>query len=212
MHYLTIKAPNMRNRYLVICGLLMLSVACSTVESYDPLEDYRELEPATVLDAPTVNPAFVSPDDRDAVLHGEYMIELLGCGSCHTNGAFSGTPDWDRQLAGSRTGIAYTNPLAESLPGIVYPPNITPDIETGIGGWSDEQIADAIRSGSSRHGGRLSLVMPWRGYALLTDRDVGAMVRYLRNIEPVHHRVPDDVKAGAAAKEPFVYFGIYEEN
>lgn len=201
----------MRNRWLRVCGLLMLPVACSTVESYDPLDDYTELEPATVLDAPTVNPAFVAPDDRDIIAHGEYMIELLGCGSCHTNGAFAGTPDMDRSLAGSRTGIAYTNPLVHRLPGVIYPANITPDIETGIGGWSDDQIADAIRSGERRHGGQLSLVMPWRGYALLSDDDVGAMIRYLRNIEPVHHRVPDEVDPGTPAKEPYVYFGIYEE-
>lgn len=43
--------------------------------------------------------------------------------------------------AGSQTGIAWTNPLGTKYPGVVYPPNITPDEKTGIGLWSDGQSA-----------------------------------------------------------------------
>ena len=120
-----------------------------------------------------------------------------------------GAPHTSRALAGSGVGIAYTNPLEHRNPGIVYPPNITPDDETGIGRWSDQQIIDAIRAGQGRHGDRRILVMPWQGYAKISQSDIYAIIGYLRNIEAVNHRVPDDVAPGRRATNPFVHFGVY---
>ncbi len=176
---------------------------------YDPLEDYVEVEAATILDAPSALAGRYAPDRAEQVERGEYLVELLGCGGCHTDGALVGAPDAERSLAGSRTGIAWSNPLGERNPGVVYPPNITPDVETGIGNWSDWQIADAIRFGVGRHGTGGIRVMPWPGYARLTDEDLEAIVAYLRSIEAVRHRVPDDVEPGRRATAPFVYFGYY---
>jgi mono/diheme cytochrome c family protein len=139
------------------------------------------------------------------------MVELLGCGVCHTDGALVGAPDTDRLLAGSRTGIAYTSPLEYRDPGVVFPPNITPDEETGIGRRSDEQILLAIRAGLSTHVGRPIALMPWQGYAALSDDDANAIVAYLRSIKPIRHRVPAEVHPGSKGTEPFVYFGVYAE-
>ena len=127
-----------------------------------------------------------------------------------TDGALVGAPDMDKALAGSRTGIAWSNPMGDELPGIVYPPNITPDVETGIGGWSDQQIAAAIRAGIGQHGSRRITVMPWQGYARISDDDIVDIVAYLRSIEPVSHQVPDEVQPGQQAVAPFVYFGVYQ--
>ena len=112
-------------------------------------------------------------------------------------------------LAGSKVGIAWSNPLGDEYPGIVYPPNITPDMETGIGSWSDPQIANAVRSGIGRHGDRRISVMPWRGYATISNEDIDAIVAYLRSIEPISHAVPAEVSPGKRATSPFVYFGVY---
>ncbi len=161
------------------------------------------------MDAPSSVPGTYAPENRDLVERGEYMVELLGCGACHTNGALVGDPDMERSLAGSDTGIAYTSPMGDGHPGVVYPPNITPDPETGIGDWSDRQIANAIRAGIGRHGSRRITTMPWQGYARLSDDDVDAIVRYLRSVRPVVHRVPDAVVPGTRAQAPFVYFGVY---
>ena len=95
------------------------------------------------------------------------------------------------------------------MPGVVYPPNITPDAETGIGGWSDQQIAVAVRSGIGRHTSRRIAVMPWQGYAKMNEEDVAAIVAYLRSIKPIRHKVPEEVRPGTRATEPFVYFGTY---
>lgn len=177
--------------------------------SYDPLENYEEVDATTVLDVPGALPGNYAPEHLYQVQRGEYLVELLGCGACHTDGALQGVPDFDKSLAGSSIGIAYTNPMGIERPGVVYPPNITPDEETGIGTWSDIQINRAIRAGLGRHAGRRIAVMPWQGYAKIKDEDIESIVAYLRSIKPVRHKVPDEVKPGEKAEYPFVYFGVY---
>lgn len=203
----------MTKRLTTPVSALLLLAACATDPAtdapYDPLQDYEELEATTILDAPRAVPGNYAPEHQYQVDRGEYLVELLGCGACHTNGAFDGVPDHDRALAGSQTGIAYMNPLGTERPGVVYPPNITPDIETGIGSWSDRQIAIAIRAGIGRHGDRRIVVMPWQGYMRLTQDDLDAMVAYLRSIPAVRFEVPEEVKPGEVARYPFVYFGVY---
>jgi mono/diheme cytochrome c family protein len=69
----------------------------------------------------------------------------------------------------------------------VVPPNITPDPETGIGGWSVTAIVAAIRTGRTPGGRTLSTAMPWRTqYADLTDEDAQAIASYLLTVPPVH--------------------------
>ena len=143
-------------------------------------------------------------------MQGRYLVELLGCGACHTNGALIGDPDPLRQLAGSRVGIAFSNPLGDSRPGIVYPSNITPDVKTGIGAWTEDQVVAAIRAGKGRHGKRRIAVMPWQGYAKLSREDAMAIAAYLLSIPPVSHDVPDEVEPGSRAQDPYVYFGVYQ--
>lgn len=196
----------MQYRRLLLIAPLIL-IACATEPKWDPLEDYEEVDATTILDAPT--PVGVAPENQTAVARGEYLVELLGCGSCHTDGALIGEPRMDRSLAGSRIGIAFTNPLQYEYPGVVYAPNLTPDDETGIGRWTDQQIAEAVRAGLGRHGNRRILVMPWQGYAKISDEDAWAIVGYLRSLKPVSHRVPQEVPAGTRASEPYVHFGVY---
>lgn len=190
-------------------SVLLLLAGCAQSPSSDPLADYEEVEARTIIDAPSVRPGGFAPAMRDRVYRGEYLVELLGCGSCHTDGALVGEPDLEKSLAGSRTGIAWTNPLGNRYPGVVYPANITPEVATGIGAWSDRQIANAIRAGIGRHGSRRIATMPWQGYAKISDDDVAAIVSYLRSIEPVYHEVPAEVPPGKPARNPFVYFGVY---
>jgi len=200
---------SLRLSILVPAVFLLSCAANSNVESDS---SYAEVSATTILDAPAPRPEQSAPELRDRASHGEYLVELLGCGTCHTDGALTGTPDMDRALAGSQTGIAWSNPLGDDRPGIVYPPNITPDIETGIGAWSDPQIAAAIRAGIGQHGNRRITVMPWQGYARISDDDIVAITAYLRSIAPVSHKVPDEVQPGQQAVAPFVYFGVYQSN
>lgn len=198
----------MKHAGLSLLAALILT-GCAAETAYDPLEDYDEVEATSVFDAPSPVAARLGRRNREAAAHGEYLVELLGCAACHTDGVLAGEPRIGRPLAGSRIGIAYTNPLEFDYPGVVYPPNITPDDETGIGRWSDERIAAAVQAGAGRHGGRRIVVMPWQSYARLSNEDVEAIVAYLRSIEPVRHRIPDEVPPGTKATEPFIHVGIY---
>lgn len=195
----------------LLSTLLLVGCATDTVPEapYDPLTDYEEVSAMTVLDAPEPQPGNFAPENRFQVERGEYLVELLGCGSCHTDGALEGVPNFDRALAGSSIGIAYSNPMGNRAPGIVFPPNLTPDEDTGIGLWSDKQIESAIRLGAGRHSGRKIVIMPWQGYNKMTREDIEAIVAYLRSIKPVRHKVPDEIFPGQTTDEPFVYFGVY---
>src|SRR5262245_63950917 len=86
------------------------------------------------------NPVLAAENNR--VARGEYLVGLLGCTSCHTDGQLLNRPKNDRFLAGSETGIAYTN---DEHPGVVFPGNLTSDRETGLGRWSAEEITRNIR-------------------------------------------------------------------
>lgn len=200
----------MENRKRLATGISVLATlilgACST--AYNPMKDFEELTPSTQLEAPSATPApqTYAPEQ---VAQGKYLVELMGCGSCHTHGAMIGDPDMGLRLAGSGIGIAYSNPMEGSNPGVAYPPNLTPDRKTGLGGWSDQQIASAIRHGEQRYGKRLLTVMPWPAYARLSDDDTFAIASYLRSLPPVEHRVPENVAQGYKASAPYVYFGVY---
>lgn len=199
----------MRFRFAPLVLLFGL-FSCATDSSVDdPLAGYEEVDAATILDAPSPKPGQSAPENRFLADRGEYLVELLGCGACHTDGALIGEPDMAKALAGSRVGIAASNPLGDKNPGVVYAANLTPDAETGIGLWSDQQIANAIRAGLGRHIGERIPVMPWQAYAKISDEDIDAIVAYLRSIDAVKHRVPDSVAPGQRATEPFVYFGVY---
>jgi len=193
---------------LTVVAILAAS-GCAVESTNNPVKGLEQVNAVTVIDAPSPQPGTYSPENRGRVERGEYLVELLACGSCHTDGALIGEPDMSHAMAGSRTGIAYTSPLDVRWPGVVYPPNITPEKSTGIGNWSDLQIADAIRAGIGRHGNRRISAMPWQGYAKMSDEDVSAIVSYLRSIRPVKHKVPAAVEPGRAASHPFVYFGVY---
>ncbi len=195
-------------------GLLILSAvalaACANEAPTDPMENLEEVESAKVVDAPKPQPGRFYPGDRDAIDQGAYLVQLLGCGACHTNGALDGVPNMNKALAGSMTGIAYSSPLKDKNPGVVFPPNITPDEETGIGLWTDIEIGNAIRAGTSRHGSRRLVTMPWQGYARINDADIAAIIAYLRSIKPIENTVPKPVKRGEPTRERFVYFGVYQ--
>jgi mono/diheme cytochrome c family protein len=195
------------NYRLILLATALMIAACAANDSYNPLDDFDAVEAMTVLDAPT--PAGVAPENQAAVTRGEYLVELLGCGVCHTEGALVGEPDMTRSLAGSSIGIAYTSPFDNPRPGIVFAPNLTPDRDTGIGRWTDEEIMEAVRTGLGRHGPNRILVMPWQGYARITDDDAWAIVVYLRSLEPVENTVPVNVPVGRQTSEAYVHFGVY---
>ena len=201
--------PAVRTSRLRLFLLVMISLPIAVISQEDPFARFEEQNPVTDLDAPEPDPERARAYTTERVNHGRYLVELLGCGSCHTDGALIGKPDNGRLLAGSRVGISYSNPLTQKNPGVLYPANLTPDDETGLGTWTDDQIRQVLQTGIDPEGRHTLSVMPWTTYAKLSRNDALAIVAYLRSLAPVQHKVPDNVTPGSPATEPYIHFGVY---
>lgn len=129
---------------------------------------------------------------------GRYLATIMLCADCHTTGALAGKPDPNGHLAGSTVGF--------QIPelGTFYPPNLTPDRETGLGTWSAAEIIRAVREGVRPDGRILAPMMPTRYYASLTDADARALVAYLKSVRPVRHKVPAMVGASDTPSAPYL--------
>ncbi len=114
---------------------------------------------------------------------GTYLVQtVVACGNCHTpKGPEGDIPGME--LAGMAPFFAVPEFTANT-------PNITPDPETGIGRWSDQEIITAIREGRRPDGTIIGPPMPINLYRHMSDRDVEAIVAYLRQVKPVHNVVP----------------------
>ncbi len=193
-------------KFSYLIGLIVTLAGCES--GYNPLDEYEQLDPATIFASPEPLP---SPDyTPEQLSRGKYLIALLGCGSCHTDGALVGVPNSERLLAGSSTGIAYTSPFVNDYPGVIFPPNLTPDFETGLGGWTINRLVTMIRVGTTEHSGRSLPVMPWPAFAGISDTDAFAMAAYLKSLPPVHHQVPENVSEGEETSAAYVHFGVYQ--
>jgi len=140
--------------------------------------------PTEGMPTPPYQTGIVAPDVSDKAARGGYLVNsVMGCTDCHTPvDPATGAPILDKYLAGRQP---YEGPW-----GIVYGGNITPDKETGIGSWTDEEVKRAILSGTGRDGRRL-ILMPWYSYTALTPEDADAVVFYLKNVLlAVNNQIP----------------------
>ncbi|MSR10486.1 MAG: cytochrome C [Gammaproteobacteria bacterium] len=193
---------------LLGCLMLLVDGCSNNPVAYNPLDDFEQLDPTTIFALPEAVPS--SNYTPEQLQRSRYMVGLLGCGSCHTDCALAGAANQSRLLAGSGTGIAYTSPFVDTFPGIVYPPNLTPDMETGLGSWTMNRLVQMIRVGTSDHSSRSIPVMPWPAFVSITEEDAFAIAAYLKSLTPVRHQVPANVSRGQRASAPFVHFGVYQ--
>lgn len=144
-----------------------------------------------------------SMTEEEMVEHGAHLIYIAGCISCHTPpkeeySDFS-TYTVDDVKAVSFTALETLDLenkfLAGGRPfdlgpfGVVYSANLTPDDETGLGTWTDEEIEIALRIGVNKDGRRLHPLMPYANYFRMADSDVKSIIAYLRTLTPVENEV-----------------------
>jgi mono/diheme cytochrome c family protein len=117
-------------------------------------------------------------DQADSLIErGRYLARAGNCVSCHT------APD----------GPAFAGGLAFETPfGKLYSTNITPDPDTGIGKWTEEQFARALREGVRPDGAHLYPAFPYTAYTKMSDEDVSALFAYLKIIKPVNFTPPEN--------------------
>jgi mono/diheme cytochrome c family protein len=141
--------------------------------------------------------AACGPSGGDKVKRGEYLIAVAACGDCHTPGALLGKPEMDKVHSGGNVGF--------EMPGlgIFFPPNLTPDDETGLGKWSEAEIATTIRTGVRPDGRQLAQVMPYGWYGKMSEEDGLAIAAYLKSLAPLSNKVPGPFGPGETSTGPY---------
>lgn len=134
---------------------------------------------------PDAERPYVTADMGNPVERGRYLATIGHCMECHSP-MVAGRVDYQHGLGrgGRRFGQSLVKGFAASWPGSVAP-NITPHPTTGIGAWSDAEIARAITQGVARDGRRLQPPMAFAWYAGLRPDDLAALVAWLRTIPPL---------------------------
>jgi len=146
--------------------------------------------------------------EMDQVARGEYLVTTMSCADCHTPmtpGPDGPQPDLDRFLAGhpegvmveatqipdgflmlqSETATAFVGPW-----GVSYAANLTSDMNTGIGMYTDQMFIDAMRNGQHMGNERpLMPPMPWQSLAAMTDEDLVAILAYLKTVPAIPNAV-----------------------
>lgn len=123
-------------------------------------------------------------NEENPVDHGKYLVESLGCGYCHTPVRKDGSIVEELKYAGGQHWNLY--PYGDY---VSY--NLTSDKETGLGGWTDDQITTFLTKGIRRDGSRMiPFPMPWTAYAKLKDSDLKAVIKYLRTLPAVYNKIP----------------------
>jgi Cytochrome c len=123
----------------------------------------------------------------ERLARGEYLAHATGCVDCHSERDFSRYSGPPKTPWGAK-GLCFDKGVG--VPGVVCPPNITPDLETGLGAWTDGEILRAMREGVSRDGRPLFPLMPYGDLKHLSDDDALSIVAYLRTLPPVAYKAP----------------------
>ena len=111
----------------------------------------------------------------ETIAHGKALTEAGDCASCHT-------ADPAKPFAG---GKRIDTPF-----GTIYSPNLTPDRDTGLGGWSDEDFRRALREGVAPDGSRYYPAFPYPNFTKMTRDDILAIRAYLATLAPVRNTPP----------------------
>jgi mono/diheme cytochrome c family protein len=122
-----------------------------------------------------VGAAQAASPSAEIVAHGKALTEAGDCASCHT-------ADPQKPFAG---GKRIDTPF-----GAIYSPNLTPDLDTGIGRWSDQDFWRALRLGVAPDGSRYYPAFPYANFTKLTRDDITAIRAYLETLTPLPNRAP----------------------
>lgn len=141
-------------------------------------------------------------EQANYVARGDYLVNHLGdCIGCHTPRSADGRLDRNLFLSGvpaKYAGIKEGPSQVAGFPGPrgarYYAKNITPDNDTGLGKWTEEQFVQALKSGVRPDGTKyVQSPMEWNIYRNMTEEDLRAMYRYLRMIKAVSNQPPANI-------------------
>jgi mono/diheme cytochrome c family protein len=165
-----------------IVGLTLLTIVCLLALAITLTIGWRPIIGAKAR-ALTDRRFERTPERRE---RGRYLAEnVMACFDCHSekNWNATGAPPAEGKVGAGRDW---------TVDGInwLVAPNITPDVETGAGTWTDDMLARAIREGIGHDGRALFPVMPYTIYREMSDEDLAAVVVFLRSLTPVRNALP----------------------
>jgi len=155
---------------------LNLAAYLLTLEPVENAVPARELAADPAPFTPDPAPAATSP--TDPVARGEMLVRLARCSQCHTPKNEDGSPNLEMNLAGNRINddeVAW---------------NLTPDEDTGLGDWTEEEIAMFLRTGELSDGSKIAGTMATnieRYFNVLTEDDAMAIAAYLKSLPPIEN-------------------------
>lgn len=171
----------MRRSHPILWTLAVIAVAPIAVAAYlvfgPQPTDFAGGKRIALGNYTGADPTGVPPELKTASLieRGEYLTHAADCVVCHT--AKGGVP-----FAGGR---AFVLPF-----GTLYSTNITPDVDTGIGSYTNANFLDALHKGIGRGNTKLYPAMPDASYTYMSDADALAIMAYLFSLKPVHAPSP----------------------
>src|SRR3569832_203170 len=135
-------------------------------------------------------PAAGNSDSVKQVLErGEYLANyVVGCMDCHSKRDF--TKFSGPVVPGTEGGGGFVFDEKIGLPGKIPARNITPDNETGIGTWTDDDLIKAMTQGISKNGDTLFPIMPYPNLNRMSKADLMSIVAYIRTLKPIRNKVP----------------------
>lgn len=156
------------------------------------------------------------PAAEEMIERGRYLVTIGGCNDCHTPKVFSGGGtgvDDSRLLSGHPQDLELPEYSLDEIDpegwvllnnhqtaavgpwGVSFAANLTPDEDTGLGDWTEEEFIGAMRTGTHRGIGRPILPpMPWFNLATAPEEDLQAIFAYLKSIPPISNQVPDAIE------------------
>ncbi len=167
--------PKLKKTLLALTGLFAL--ATTGFAGFVFLARPLSRPPQVISAAPTA----------DRLARGEYLAYTSGCVDCHSERDFARYAGPPKAPLGAN-GHCFDKGVG--VPGVVCPPNLTSDKETGLGSWTDGEILRAMREGVSRDGRPLFPLMPYGDLKNLSDEDALSIVAYLRTLPAVTYKAP----------------------
>src|ERR1051325_5087644 len=168
-----------------VLASIYVSAGCQGGSRDQPAEDSPAHSAPEVKARPRANRSCVRTPER--VARGRYLVNGIGeCFACH-GPSDPESPGWPPVTGKEGSGAEH---FSSESPGLVAA-NLAPDRETGIGNWTDDMLARAIREGVG-HDGRLlhPTVMPYEFYRAMSDEDLASIIVYLRSLRAIRNPLP----------------------
>jgi hypothetical protein len=131
----------------------------------------------------------IDPGERAMAERGHYLVTIGACADCHSTPGPQGPDSEHMYLAGGMK-------TERKGSGTYISMNLTPDRQTGVGNWSDDDLKRALRNGLAPDGRPIpGHLMPWPAFSHWTDEDMHAVIVYLRHTNAIAHAIPKPSEA-----------------